>query len=392
MSAPEKAVLITPAMPSDRGNGLAMRAGLLLEGLAQSCAVTVLLAPVFARLTAPTAHAARFASEIRTLALAPADDPTQELVERLQLPDGPARARALHPLPDLARAATADAARQTAEYVGEAALVVVFRTYLLPLLDALLGRSTRPRLALDVDDVESLTQRQFGQMVQADRYERLEAHYVPLMDVVMTCSAADAEILGAAAVIPNAIRMPTLERAARAPDHDLLLVGNLSYAPNVEGATWLCHEVLPLLGGDVRVAIVGSDPVADVLALSAEHRVTVAPDVAELTPWYELSSVAVVPVHRGGGSRIKLIEALAHRRPVVSTSVGAAGLPWSDAESPVVHADTPEAFAACCRALLDDPARGRALGGRGAALVRERASVEAVVPQIDRVVRSMVRP
>ena len=177
----------------------------------------------------------------------------------------------------------------------------------------------------------------------------------------------------------------------RTPDHDLLFVGNLSYAPNVEAARWLCHEVLPRLGDDVRVAIVGSNPHADVLALVADARVTVAPDVPDVTPWYARSSIAVVPVQRGGGSRIKLIEALAHRRAAVSTTIGAAGMPWSDAESPIVCADTPDAFARACRELLDDPARADLLGTRGARLVRERASIAAVAPQIDRLVRSMVR-
>ena len=364
------AVLITPAMPSDGGNGLAMRAGLLHAGLARSCDVTVQVAPAFG---VP-------------------GDPAADMIGRLQLPGGVERAQALHPLPSLARTASADAARQTAELAAGAALVLVLREYLLPLLDVLLAQPRRPRLVLDVDDVESVTQRQLGERAEAERFARLEAHYLPLMDAVTTCSREDATLLGATTVIPNAIRMPTLDGAARDPDHDLLFVGNLSYAPNVEAARWLCHEMVPLLGDDVRVAIVGSRPTADVHALATDARVTLAPDVPDVTPWYARSSVAVVPVRRGGGSRIKLIEALAHRRPVVSTTVGAAGMPWSVAESPVVVADTTEAFARACRELLGDPARARDLGARGSALVRERASIEAVAPQIDRLVRSMVRP
>lgn len=322
-----RAVLVTPAMPSDRGNGLAMRAGLLLAGLARSCTVSVLYAPMFGPMPAASAYATRLASEVHAF--------------------------------DLARAAAAQ-------------LAVVHRTYVLPLLDELLREPGRPRLVLDVDDVEPL-----------------DARHLPLVDAVIACSRADADELGAAAVIPNAVRMPALERVAGPRDHDLLLVGNLSYAANVEAALWLCHQVLPRLGDDTRLAIVGSHPVAEVQALGTDPRVTLAADVPDVTPWYARSSIAVVPVQRGGGSRIKLIEALAHRRAVVSTTIGAAGVPWSDEESPVVRADTPEAFARACRDLLEDPARAEALAARGAALVRERASIEAVAPQIERFVRSL---
>jgi polysaccharide biosynthesis protein PslH len=212
---------------------------------------------------------------------------------------------------------------------------------------------------------------------------------------VITCSAADSQLLRERhglqrlTPVPNAVRPPQPARATTADAHDLLFVGNLSYGPNVEAARWLCERVLPLLG-EARLAIVGSDPAQQVLALASDPRVVVAPDVEDLAPWYENAAVAVVPVLRGGGSRIKLIEALAHRRPVVATSAGAAGLPWTDDESPVVIADAPEEFADACRALLEDRVRAAELAEAGEMLVRERASVEVVAGQIDRLVRSLV--
>jgi tetratricopeptide (TPR) repeat protein len=162
----------------------------------------------------------------------------------------------------------------------------------------------------------------------------------------------------------------------------LLLVGNLSYPPNIEAACWLCHSVLPLLG-DVRVAIVGGRPSAEVRALASDARVTVAPDVEDVTPWYAAAAVAVVPVLRGGGSRIKLIEALAHGRPVVSTPAGAHGLPWGAGSPEILQlAETPAGFAAACQTLLADPRQAAELGARGAELVHETATVEVVAPRI----------
>ncbi len=324
-----------------------------------------------------------------------ATDARADVIERLRLPHGAERIRAAHPLPCLARAATAQRAIAIASAVQRADLVVVFRTYMVPLLDAILAEPGRPPIVLDVDDVESVLHAEIGDEQQAERFARLEAHYLPLMDAVVACCVEDAQLLDhrhdlrSVAVIPNAVSVPPATTRTDAPDHDLLFVGNLSYAPNAEGVRWLLREVLPKLH-DVRVAIVGSRPVAEVRALASDPRVTLAADVPDIGPWYAGAHVAVVPVLHGGGSRIKLIEALAHGLPVVATGPGAAGLPWPRSGSPVVVADDAEAFADGCRELLLDRARACALGDAGRELVRQAASIGAVAPQIDSLARSMV--
>jgi glycosyltransferase involved in cell wall biosynthesis len=282
---------------------------------------------------------------------------------------------------------TARVAKRVAAECSRAAMVLVLRSYLLPLLDVVLGDASRPKLVLDVDDIESVVHRELGQADEAARFERLETHYLPLMDEVFVCSRGDAGVVSHAHVIPNAVRPPEIAAPADSTDFDLLLVGNLSYAPNVEAAGWLCHEVLPHMTG-ATVAILGSSPPPSVMRLADEPAITVVPDPQNVAPWYERSAVAVVPVKRGGGSRIKLIEALAHGRPVVATSTGAAGLPWSQVESPVVIADTPSDFAQACRELIDDRERARSLGDEGRKLVLARASVDVVAAQIDRLLGS----
>jgi len=372
-----------------------MRAGLLLEGLSRSFTVKVLVVPIFGVPPPPTGRMSSLATDTLRLSLNPADDPVSELIGRLQLPGGRERAQVLHPLPSLSRRATGPAAAQALEQAAGVDLVLVLRTYLAPVLDGMLERAERPALLLDVDDVESVAQRELGRPDQAEAFERLESHYLPLVDRVIVCSNADARVLTERlplpepAVIPNAIRPPVRLPGPPSGDHDLLFVANLSYEPNIEAAAWLCGEVLRHLP-DVRVALVGSQPAAAVRALADDRRVTLAADVEDVAPWYAGASVATVPVLRGGGSRIKLIEAFAHLRPVVATPTGARGAPWSQRESPVVLADTPARFAQACRELRDDPLRAGQLAARGAALVRERASVEIVAAQIDRLALSMV--
>src|SRR5262245_6181772 len=144
-------------MPAAGGNGLAMRAGLLLEGLARAGPVRVLVAPVFGDPGPPTPLAGRLAASIEVLAVDPEPDPVADLIDRLAEPRSRARAQALHPGPSLARAATLDASRSVADASRGVALVLAMRLYLAPFLDVLLDRPLRPAFALDVDDLEAVT-------------------------------------------------------------------------------------------------------------------------------------------------------------------------------------------------------------------------------------------
>jgi glycosyltransferase involved in cell wall biosynthesis len=378
-----EALLVTPVMPAAGGNGLAMRAGLLLEGLARAMAVRVLVVPVFGPPSGPSELVSRLATRVDMLPLETESDPVQEMAVRMATPAGRARLTAVHPLPALSRMATVRAAQAVADAAAGASLVLAMRLYLAPFLDVVLDSSAPPPVILDVDDIESASHSQLGLADEAERFAALEAHYLSLFDLVLACSEADATLLRgydprALEVVPNAVRAPRATAAATAPSQDLLFVGNLSYAPNAAGVRWLCSEVLPHLPGR-RAALVGSGPGRDVLELAADTRVTVAADVPDVTPWYAVAAVGVVPLHAGSGTRIKVLEAFAHSRPVVSTSIGVAGLDLGDA---VLVADAPHEFAAACRRLLEDPELAAETARRGAQIVRETASVDVVAPRI----------
>jgi glycosyltransferase involved in cell wall biosynthesis len=388
-----RAVLVAPVMPVEQGNGLAMRAGLLLEGLARRWSVDVVLAPVFGAPAGPTGLVRRLAASCRVLQLSAPADARADMVLRLGDPRQRERATSLHPRPALGASITLAAARELAGLAAGAELVVVARLYLAPLLDLLLESARRPAVALDVDDLESDARRELGEEQEAERFARLEGHYLPLLDRALACSAADANELaarhrlGEVAVVPNAVRLPaSIDAAPRR--FELLFVGNLGYRPNIEAAGWLCREVRPRLG-DVRVAIAGSSPAAEVAALASDGRVTVAADLPDLTPWYAATAIAVVPVKTGGGTRIKLLEALAHRRPVVSTERGIAGIEWARGRAALV-ADEPESFAEACRRLLADPGLSARMGEAGRRLVERHANVETVATEIERLAVDIV--
>ena len=211
-------LFVTPVTPATEGNGLAMRAGLFLEGLARSHSVRVLVVPVFGRPENPGDFVDEHAADFLVL--------------------------------DLGSARVAD---DVADAAANCWAVHVMRLYLAPFVSALLDRPGRPPMVLDLDDVESTTHRSLGLGSDAERYERLEARYLPLFDRVLTASPRDARSvtrrLGLTAVqaVPNAVR-PSRLPFEPAGAHDLLFVGNLSYPPNAEAARWVCGEVLPLMG------------------------------------------------------------------------------------------------------------------------------------------------
>ena len=115
----------------------------------------------------------------------------------------------------------------------------------------------------------------------------------------------------------------------------------------------------------------GAHPQAAVRLLAVQDNVSVTGTVTDVTRCYESAHAVIVPVRAGGGTRIKVLEAFAHQRPVVSTSAGAEGLEVT-AGRHLLIADSRSDFAACCGRLMRDPALGRQLAGQAAAYVRMR--------------------
>lgn len=355
-----------------------MRAHILYEALRQLGPVHLVVAPVDSGIQSPPDPPPRPDDRMTLLELDADADPRVDLVARLADPSQRARAAELHPRPVLCRPVTLAAAKEVALLVAAADLAVVMRLYRAPLLDVVLSSPDRPCCVLDVDDIESSYQRQQGQVDEAARYEALERHYLPRFDLVLATSDDDARAIASAVgvdatVVPNAVTLP--ESGWADPRWDVLFVGNMGYPPNAQGAEWLCQEVLPRLP-TARVALVGLNPAPTVVALRSND-VFVSGTVPDVRPFYEASRMVAVPLQVGAGTSIKLLEALAHGLPVVSTTVGTRGVPVRPGQHLLV-ADDPDGFATACRRLLDDAELASALGSAGRELVRERYTVDTV--------------
>jgi glycosyltransferase involved in cell wall biosynthesis len=147
----------------------------------------------------------------------------------------------------------------------------------------------------------------------------------------------------------------------------LLLLGDMGYLPNADSAIAFCANILSRIRAEVpavEVAIVGNHPGPEVKALAEIPGVQVTGFVPDVTPWFRSAAILVVPIRFGGGTRIKILEALRHRRAVVTTPAGAAGLDPVSGRHLIVANDDGE-FAAQVVALLRDPARRAALGAAG---------------------------
>ena len=207
-------------------------------------------------------------------------------------------------------------------------------------------------------------------------FERLAVARCAACLTVSERDAADARtLLGATTVhvVPNGVDTAYFAPSAGSAEAGtLLFTGRMSYQPNADAAIDFARNVLPLVQRecpDVRFHIVGAAPPPEVTALGSAA-VIVHGRVDDVRPHFRAAEVVVVPVRTGGGTRLKVLEAAASGKAIVSTSLGTQGLAFEDGRDLLV-ADSVPAFAAAVVTLLRDPARREVLGISARAAVRQ---------------------
>jgi glycosyltransferase involved in cell wall biosynthesis len=137
----------------------------------------------------------------------------------------------------------------------------------------------------------------------------------------------------------------------------VLFVGNFAYEPNVDAALYFCRDIFPLILKDVpnvKLFLVGNAPTSEICSLASNRNIEVSGRVASLIPYYKHADVVVCPLRIGGGIKVKVLEALAHGKAIVSTSIGAQGLDLSTYRA-VAVADEATDFAEIVVRLLVHP-------------------------------------
>jgi sugar transferase (PEP-CTERM/EpsH1 system associated) len=270
-------------------------------------------------------------------------------------------------------------------------LIQVESIHLMNYLPALRAARNHPPIVCDWHNVESDLMRQYAghesnvaRRTYARRTARLmseaEERALKIFDAHIAVSEVDAKRLRSINseakifVIENGV-----DAAFYAGEHSdtrsrILFVGSMDYHANIEGAASFARDVWPVIHQrqpGLRFTIVGRNPPAAITDLCSAPGIEVTGSVADVRPYYREALAAVVPLNVGGGSRLKILEAMAAGVPVVSTTLGAEGLDVSDGEN-ILLVESVTKIAGAIFKLIDDPDLRTRLIAEGGHLVRMR--------------------
>jgi glycosyltransferase involved in cell wall biosynthesis len=227
------------------------------------------------------------------------------------------------------------------------------------------------------------------------KFERLERRVFAEVDRVVTVSAEDAALVRTqfgvdrVDVVENGIDAPYFaDVRAAGRSGTLLFLGSLDWRPNLDAVSLLLDTIFPAVRSaipDARLVVVGRNPPAWLAQrIRGLEGVELHGDVPDVRPFLAASGALVVPLRIGGGSRLKILEALACGLPVVSTRVGAEGLAL-EAGRDLVVVDSVEQMAPTLVECIRDPQRARRLAESGRGLVLERYDWEALAGKLEAV-------
>jgi sugar transferase (PEP-CTERM/EpsH1 system associated) len=215
---------------------------------------------------------------------------------------------------------------------------------------------------------------------QAEKVERFEREVVNMVSGVTTVSEEERQFYQRLApelpsmVVDNGVDLGYFHPMdSMVKPLELVFSGSMDWRPNQDAARHFVHDIFPRIRSAnprVTVTFVGRNPPQEVVALGQTPGVTVTGTVEDVRPYLDRAAMVVVPLRIGGGTRLKILEALAMNKAVVSTSVGAEGLHVSDGRD-IVIADGVKPFADAVLGLLEQPKRAQQIGITG------RTSVEA---------------
>jgi sugar transferase (PEP-CTERM/EpsH1 system associated) len=218
---------------------------------------------------------------------------------------------------------------------------------------------------------------------QARKVAAAERRTYPAFDGALAMSEVDRvhiERLAAGRpvwTIPNGVDVGWFEPTQTEPEPGLMVFsGAMDWMPNVDAVEFFAREILPRIRRrrpESRLLVVGRDPAPALVARLTGAGVEFSGTVDDVRPHLARCRLFVVPLRVGSGTRLKILEAWAMGKAVLSTALGAEGLPARDGEN-ILIADTPERFAERAVALLEDVGSSKRLGGAGRQVVEETFS------------------
>jgi sugar transferase (PEP-CTERM/EpsH1 system associated) len=234
--------------------------------------------------------------------------------------------------------------------------------------------------------------------MQWRRMQTFEGRTLARFDRVLAVSDADRqtfyrlyprELTAPVFVIPTGVDTTYFEASdVPATSRHLVFTGSMDWIPNEDAMRFFCRDIFPRIRAaepDATLSIVGRRPTHAVRQLAEVHGVEVTGSVEDVRPHLARGAVYIVPLRIGGGTRLKIFEAMAAGKAVVSTTIGAEGLPVESGKHLAI-ADTPEEFAATVIRLLRNPAERHAIAHAARALMEARYDWSAVSASLEQAI------
>ena len=228
-----------------------------------------------------------------------------------------------------------------------------------------------------------------GQWEKSVAYEKAACHR---FDYVAAVSEDDAETMRREYGVTKVSAVPTgvdteffrPSGLHTAEPNSLVFTGSMDWLPNEDAIRYFTEEILPLVRQqlpDIKLTVVGRNPFPSLVELSErDPAVKVTGRVDDVRPYMERAAAYIIPLRIGGGTRLKVYEAMAMEMPIVSTTIGAEGLPVRDGVE-LLLADTPANFAAAVVRVLREQPLARQIGQQAAATVRAKFGWQGVADE-----------
>ncbi len=389
------AVLLSPPVPATAGHRVRNRS--LLRALAlEGHQVTVAMLASAEEIAEPARELKGLCHEYFMV-----ESPVSNSLGRLTAIFGAKPYGALRlTVPELQRVVAEQLATQPFDFI---LLYDIYMTGNLPV-------GNRVPVVLNKHDITCQIVRQFGRSernplkkiyaaLEAAKIERLESANCRAAQAVAVCSECDGRVLEKIApgvrtfVVPNVVDTDKYRPSPNNDGRTVVFVGAMDWLPNQDGADFLIFDILPRLRQlvpAVRVVLAGRNP-----PQWLRQRYEPYPDVsftgtvAELRPVLARAAVCVVPLRIGSGTRLKILEASAMAKPVVSTTLGAEVLDLRHGKE-ILLVDEPRAFAEAVALLLTDTRRAAAMGAAARLSVEEQYSIPALRRQLQQMFAVML--
>lgn len=222
-------------------------------------------------------------------------------------------------------------------------------------------------------EVERFFLKRLAYITQAKKMKTFETFYVKKAAAVLAVSEDDKKLLETMPhekdkifTVFNGVDTGYFNAPFTWPEEDtIVFTGSMDWLPNSDAMLYFEKEILPLVWAKnkhVKLVIIGKSPTRAVLELAnKDSRIVVTGRVDDVRPFIEKAKVFIVPIRIGGGTRLKILEAMSMRKAVVSTSVGAEGISYAQGKN-ILIADTPQQFADEILSLLENYSHCQELG------------------------------